>query len=86
MGDDLNEAGKPVERFGLLELVLSESNLCCYKDVYHLKHRKKNLWQAKIWRLEHKDHRQPGLVSQCTFSSCRSRSVPPEWARAPAQP
>lgn len=57
-----------VERFGTLELVLSKSNHTgLYKDVYHLKDKKKKPFQAKIWRPETKDHinlgtfRSPGL-------------------------
>ena len=56
MGDDVNEAGEPVELFGTLELVLSEANSTKYKDVFFLKNRKKKPYQAKIWRPETKDH------------------------------
>ena len=41
MGDNVNEAGEPVELFGTLELVLSEDNSTGYKDVFYLKDRKK---------------------------------------------
>ena len=56
MGNDVNEAGEPVELFGTLELVLSEANSTKYKDVFFLKNRKKKPYQAKIWRPETKDH------------------------------
>ena len=56
MGDNVNEAGEPVELFGTLELVLSEDNSTGYKDVFYLKDRKKKPYQAKIWRPDTKDH------------------------------
>ena len=34
MGDDVNEAGEPVELFGTLELVLSEANSTKYTVRY----------------------------------------------------
>ena len=59
MGDNVNEAGEPVELFGTLELVLSEDNSTGYKDVFYLKDRKKKPYQAKIWRPDTKDHINP---------------------------
>ena len=57
MGDNVNEADKQVELFSVLELVLSEKKVdgYGYKDVFYLKNRKKNPYQANIWWPEHKD-------------------------------
>ena len=70
MGDDVNEAGERVERFGALELVLSETSSTGYKDTFFLKGRKKKPYQAKIWRPEHKDH-----INLGTFASAHAAAV-----------
>jgi len=70
MGDDVNEAGERVERFGTLELVLSETSSTGYKDTFFLKGRKKKPYQAKIWRPEHKDH-----INLGTFASAHAAAV-----------
>ena len=70
MGDDVNEAGERVERFGALELVLSEANSTGYKDTFFLKGRKKNPYQAKIWRPESKDH-----INLGTFPNAHAAAV-----------
>ena len=59
-----------VERFGALELVLSETSSTGYKDTFFLKGRKKKPYQAKIWRPEHKDHIKPRHLRVCSRSSC----------------
>ena len=48
MDDNVNEADKRVELFGVLELVLSEKKVggYGYKDVFYLKNRKKNPYQG----------------------------------------
>ena len=73
MGDNVNEAGEPVELFGTLELVLSEDNSTGYKDVFYLKDRKKKPYQAKIWRPDTKDH-----INLGTFRGNGTRQ-PSQW-------
>ena len=72
MGDTLIEAGEPpgVEMFGALELRLNSSNSSGYCDVYPLKGRKKNPWQAKIYRPWRKD-----FINLGTFASAHAAAV-----------
>ena len=83
MGDDVNEAGEPVELFGTLELVLSEANSTKYKDVFFLKNRKKKPYQAKIWRPETKDHITRvlrgwmRLLAPCRLATARTSAFGP---------
>ena len=66
MGNDVNEAGEPVELFGTLELVLSEANSTKYKDVFFLKNRGKKPTRPRSGGRRRTDEgpRQPGHVLQ----------------------